>query len=212
MEFWKVAVTKPRDGGTLSQTIEFFENHSNALRKFNEELPRDHTLQDIQDEARGDEFNNYETVEAVTYKGLTVKVVVVPGNTVEISPIVTQEEKYTMIQDPVFQRFVSYSNNGPTEYASYSVLEHQENDGKGLHFAIRGVGVNNELSADTLGELLEKAKSGVSVSEGRRSKDEIDSGSKMTSRHHEKLVSSIEDEIEEYSAETTAEEWLEQVK
>lgn len=109
-------------------------------------------------------------------------------------------------------RYVTYNGSAGKEYATYRAVKEETAYSADIYFTLGGKGVPSQTTARTLGELLDNAKEEVNVKEGRRSNKEIQEGTEMTKNHHERLVSQLEDEVEEYGKETTAEEWLIEVK
>lgn len=112
----------------------------------------------------------------------------------------------------VLRKYVVYNGSARKEYVTYGAVKEETAYSINLYFTLGGKGISSQATARTLGALLETAKGVPDVKEGRRSAEEIKKGTKMVKTHHEKLIEQLEEEVEEHGSETTAEEWVKELK
>lgn len=115
-------------------------------------------------------------------------------------------------RDILFTKYVGHRTSRGVEYFVYRAVVENTQHKQDIYFELGGVGTPRNLYARTLNGLLEKVKEEVNISSGKRTDVEIELGQKMTQTHHKKAIESIENQIEMYGGESTAEEWVEEKK
>lgn len=97
-----------------------------------------------------------------------------------------------------YTSYVSNVSEDRREYIGIEATENPENIDRPWAFKLYGVGFDEPVFAQTLQELLEKAKSSANVSESKRTEKQIEQNTHMTDYHYYALRSQIERFISEY--------------
>lgn len=114
--------------------------------------------------------------------------------------------------ETLMKKYTSYSGSAAKEFAFHGVIKETTPYRTNMFFVAGGMGVDSDTQAETLGGLLEAVKANTSCEGGKRSHNEIESGTQMTKTHYDAFISKIETDIENYGEDTGPLEWVQAIR